>query len=79
MYALRTYFNKPAHLWFGVVDAYRPESGIDDWERFEGLFAVGLDLPSEEVHFFERSTHSQMDRLKSFVEDCFDTLGFHPA
>jgi hypothetical protein len=79
MYVLRTYLADPSKLWFGVVDAYRPQSGIDDWERREGIFAVSLDLPSEEVHFFERSTHSQMDRMKSFVEDCFEAVGFNPA
>jgi hypothetical protein len=79
MYALRTRLDDPARLWFGVVDRYRPDEDPELWERVGDLTATGLHLPSEEVHFFERSTNSQMDCLRAFIEDCFEAVGYDPS
>jgi len=71
-------FSEPEKIWFATycrinTDAAKLSTGkvYEDTEAYGGYsWAHGVELDSEEVHFFSRSKVSQMQWLEKFIRDC---------
>ncbi len=81
-YIVSVEFTDPEMLWFGtrcVIDHERAlnlvkqrEGDLEEVNWVPGRYRwwKGLNLASEDVHFFDRPKDSQRQRLKEFLQDC---------
>lgn len=74
-------YAEPDTLWFGTRNRIDPEAaarlsvgelGEESWIPGRYRWWRGVELDSEEIHFFSRGKVSQMEWLESHLRDCLD-------
>lgn len=82
-YWIGVYYDQPESLWFETnyckVDPVAAErlgvEGVYEWTQEPGHgWRKGMNLESEDVHFFSRSKASQMQLLEIFLKECLETV-----
>jgi hypothetical protein len=78
-YWVGIYFSDPEKIWFGTRCRINPEAARqldrgeiteENWVPGRYRWWCGVELDSEDIHFFSRSKVSQMQWLEEFLRDC---------